>query len=533
MSKRNRRKVMQRLPYEERKTSVVDRRFAHRKQQSAIIPIKQKPAEQRAYEASSTGRRLGEWDAPALEPTQAVSTELDKLRNRNRASLRNNPWTSRAVKADVATEIGTGIIPRAASDNKEFNKALMELWRDYAPLADISGLLTAYGFQWSGSKSRKEGGECFIRIIRQRSNRNLPVPLQFQILESDYCPTSLNRTELSNGNMIKAGVEINPNGKPVAYWLYKQHPDDFLKSSAMILEDMVRIKSEDIIHHFIPNRPGQLRGEPSGVQSMVRSYVFDKYDDAELGRKESRAHFTGVIRRPDYGDLDYKFDPISGEPISKDDSDVPMIEMETGTFPNLLPGEDITLFDGDDAGRGYKDYQHYQLLGIAAGYDVPYQLVSGDYTEINDRLWRAIMNQYHREGDQIVELFVIAQICRRMWIEFVDRAVLSGAVKAPLDYSLNRFNYIRCNHRPQAHKHIHPTQDVDAKVKEYETGFKSRQKIIDETSNGESVEQVDEQRAEDMKSEEDRGLRLSQEEIDAKAIQNEEKGNEQSAKTTK
>lgn len=532
MSRRTKR-ASKRFAHQIKKSKVVDKRFAGRKQQSAIIPKKQKPAEQRAYEATSTGRRLGQWDAPALEPTQAVSTELDKLRNRNRAAQRNNPWSSRAVKADVATEIGTGIIPRAASDNEEFNKAIMELWRDYTPYADLSGILNAYGFQWSGSKGRKEGGEVFIRIIRQRSNRNMPVPLQFQILESDYCPTSLNYRELSNGNSIKAGVEINPNGKPVAYWMYKNHPDDFLKTSAMLLDNMIRIKVEDIIHHFIPNRPGQLRGEPQGVQSLVRSYVFDKYDDAELGRKESRAHFTGVIRRPDYGESDYKFDPISGEPISKDDSDVPMIDMEAGTFPNLLPGEEITLFDGDDAGRGYKDYQHYQLLGIAAGQDVPYQLVSGDYTEINDRLWRAIMNQYHREVDQVVDLFVIAQICRRMWNEFVDRAVLSGAIKMPSDYATNRFNYIRCNHRPQAHKHIHPTQDVDAKVKEYEAGFKSRQKIIDETSNGESVEQVDKQRALDKKSEEELGLRETQEEIDAKAKQNEEKGNEQSAKTTK
>lgn len=462
-----------------------------------------KSADQRAYEASSSGRRLGQWDAPALSPTQAITSELDLLRRRSQAGIRNNPWISRALKADVANEIGTGIVPRPVTSDKEFNKQLFELWKDYYLLCDYSGQLSAYGIQWTASRSRRESGEVFIKIIRQRSNRNLPVPLQFQVLESSFCPTHLNRTS-TTGNDIISGVEVNANGKPVAYWMYKNHPSEQLTS----LTDMVRVKAEDIIHHFIPLRPGQLRGEPNGTQSMVRSYVFDKYDDAELGRKEARSQFTGVIRRPDYGQDDYKFDPISGEPISKDETDVPMIEMETGSFPSLLPGEDITLFDGDDAGRGYKDYQHYQLLGISAGSDVPYQLTTGDYTEINDRLWRAIMNQYHGEKEQDQDLFVIPQVCRRMWIEFVDRAILSGAVKAPANYSTNRFDYIRAKHRPKAWRHIHPLQDIQAKALEKNEGFVSRQKIIDE-SRDDSAEEVDEQRAED--AEREKRLKLTEE----------------------
>ena len=513
------------------------KKYAGRKHQSIVSSKKRKQADQRAYEASSAGRRLGQWDAQSLEPTQAVSSELNVLRNRSRAAVRNNPWSSRALSSDVANETGTGIVPRPASDDKEFNKELSELWKDYHPYADFSGELGVYGLQWSASRSRKEAGEVFIRIIRQRSNRNIPVPLQFQLLESEFCPETLNRTELEGtGNVIKSGIEVSLSGKVIAYWVYKNHPDDLTFVGRHSLENLVRIKAEDMIHHFVPNRPGQLRGEPNSVQSMVRSYVFDKYDDAELGRKEARAAFTGVIRRPDYGQDDYKFDPISGDPISTDESDVPMIEMEPGTFPNLLPGEDITLFEGDDAGRGYKDYQHYQLLGIAAGHNMPYQLVSGDYTEINDRLWRAIMNQYYREIAQTQDIHFIPQVCRRIWIEFVDRAILSGAVKAPKDYHSYRFNYIRCDHRPQAFKHIHPTQDVDARIKEVDAGFVSRQKTVDELR-GESAEDIDNQRKEDQDREEDLGLKQSQDEIDAKEMQknnsNKEVSNEQPNKTTK
>jgi len=485
------------------------------KASSSVTINGHKSAEQRAYEASSTGRRLGSWDAPSLSPTLAVTTELDMLRRRQQASIRNNPWISRALKADVASEVGTGIIPRPTTDDDEFNKNALDLYQDYHPHADITGFLGAYGIQAQAVRARKESGESFILIHRKRSDRNIPVPVQFQVVESNMCPTWYNRDD-GKSNRIKSGVEVNDYGKPIAYWMYRTTPDEW---SVVNSQELVRIKVEDVIHHFIPNRPGQLRGEPQGVQSAVRSFIYDKYDDAELGRKESRANYTGIIRRPEYSEEDFKYDPMTGNSLKEDENDNPMVELEPGMFPSLLAGEDITLFDGDDSGRGYKDFQWHQLLGISAGWDIPYQLMTGDYTLINDRIWRAIMNQYHREVEQVQELYVIAQICRRMWNEFIDRAILSGILKAPKDNG-NKFNRLRCKHRPQAWKHIHPVQDVQAKVTEIDNGLTSRQKVIDSTAS-ESVEEIDRQRAEDNKREKDLGL-----------IEIEEKKNESDNKTS-
>jgi len=459
------------------------------------------PATQQAYEAAGVGRRLGKWDAPDLSPREAATLELQILRRRTRAGVRNNPWIARSNNVAVSNEIGTGITPRPAGPDKDFNGALLELWHDYVDHCDSDGLLSVYAMQAAAVSTRRVSGEAFIIIRRNRAARNSPVPLQFQLVEADLCPVDLTIIK-STGNSIITGVEITPGGRVVAYWFYKSHPADGFGAN---LANLVRIKSTDVIHHFIPTRHGALRGVPAGVQSIVRAYTFDKYEDAELVRKESRASFTGVIRRPDYGAVDYKFDPISGVPITTDGDGVPMIEMETGTFPSLLPGEDVSLFDGDDAGRGYADFQRWQMYGVCAGEGTPYQLVTGDYTGINDRLWRAIMNQYHREIEQTQDLYIIPQVCRRMWIEFVDRAVMSGAVDAPNDFAQARTKYIRAKHRAPAFKHIHPTQDVQATVLEIDNKLISRQKAIDERR-GEVAEEVDEQRAEDAKRESALGL---------------------------
>lgn len=468
-----------------------------KKPASVIVGVNGQPlvAENRAYEASASGRRLNGWDAPELGPNQAATAELTILRRRMRASIRNNPWLSRGLKADVANEVGTGIIPRSKAPDADFRAATRVLWNDWAPYADAAGVLNAYGVQWQAVRARKESGEVFVRIRQRRPQDALPVPIQFQVLEAEFCPVNLNK-KASNGNDIISGIELDALGRRVAYWMYKKHPHD----GQMSYSELTRVPAEQIMHHYIPLRPGQLRGDPNAVQALVRAHLFDKYDDAELSRKETRAQYTGVIHRPDYGADDYRYDPISGEPLEDDDNGVPMLDLEPGTFPSLLPGEEVKLFDGDESGSGYADFQRHQLLAVAAGSDVPYELTTGDYRGINDRVWRAIMNQYRKEVEQVQDLFTIQQICRVMWNSFIDAAVLSGAVQAP-DFDKKRHEYIRADHRAPAWPTIHPLIDANAKKINRDGGIESRQGQIAES--GWDAEDVDQQRAEDQQREEE------------------------------
>lgn len=468
-----------------------------RRKAGVIVDMQGNPLtiENRAYEASATGRKLGGWDAPELGPNKAATAEVEFIRRRMHSLIRNNPWLSRGLKADIANEIGTGIIPRSKAPNKAFRLAMRELWNDYIPHADASGILSAYGIQWQAARARKESGEVFVRIRQRKLSDGLPIPVQFQVLEAAFCPVNLNKTA-SNGNDITSGIEIDSAGKRVAYWMYKKHPHEGM----MDFSGLVRVPAEQIIHHYVPLRPGQMRGDPNAVQAMVRAHVFDKYDDAELTRKETRSQFTGVIHRPDYGEIDYQYDPISGLPIATDGEGIPMLDLETGTFPSLLPGENIELFNGDETGAGYEDFQRRQLLAVAAGQDVPYELTTGDYRGINDRVWRAIMNQYRKEVEQTQDLITIQQVCRVMWDSVVDAAVLSGAISAP-NFETKRHEYLRADHTAPAWPSIHPLQDANARKVDREGGLESRQQQI--TKNNRDPIKVDEERAEDMNREKD------------------------------
>lgn len=459
---------------------------------SLIVDCKGKPFDinNYAYDSSSTGRLMNDIDSPDLSPAEAVEVENDILRRRSDAMYRNNSWTSRAVNVHVSNEIGNGITPKSKSSNEEFRTEIDKLWNDHSEDMDSTGVLDVYGMQMLASKARRMHGEVFIRIRNRIKSDGYVVPIQFQMLESVFCPYHINLT-LKNGNTVYQGLEISKNtGKVVAYYFYKQDP-----RSEFFNHELVRVRAHEVIHYFIPDRPGALRAVTELGRGIAKTHLYDKYTVAELIRKETRSHFTGAIVRDEYSQDDYNYDPISGQLIKEDDDGVGMLDIEPGTFPNLLPGEDIRMFDSDKGAEGYADFQYQQLLNIAAAFNCPYELLTGDFSRINDRIARVILNQYHREIEQIQNFITIHQLCKPMWKAFVKRAIATGVISAP-DFTSNQKDYLRAEYRTPAWPYIHPLQDIQTSILAKDNNLDSRQNII--ATRNRSAEQVDLERKEDI-----------------------------------
>lgn len=459
-------------------------------------------------DAGSTGRMLRNWGTRRAGPTAEVMESLHIVRARAANMRRNNPWVARAVFMASVNEIGTGIKPTPTTGNDTLNTQLRELFAEYLHYADYQGLLNIYGLQAAMVTARKEAGECFILIRRNRKDAagDSPVPLEFQLVEGDQVAEDLHSADY-NGNIITSGVETTPAGKILAYWFHDRHPDQAtLRLRDSTVKTRVRVPKKDVLHHMRPDRPSQLRARPEVSRAMLRANNFEEYTEAELTRKKVRADLTGTIERP--LPLNAEGDPFTGATTQETDSDgVSVTEFQTGSFTELEAGEKLNLFPADQNGQGYGEYQRWQLFGIAAAANIPYQLLTQDFSEINDRIWRGIMNNYQRELQHIQELYIVPQVCRPMWIEFVKRAVATGAVTLPAGMTLRKAT--SAVHRPQSFAFIHPVQDVDSKIKLIEAGLKSRTAVVDEISTGnESAADVDDQRKADNDRAESMGLPL-------------------------
>lgn len=425
-------------------------------------------ARAQAYEGATQGRRATGWSAPASGPNRALNGSLATLRNRSRQGIRNNPWLERAISRNVANEVGTGITPIFDTPDPALNEALKNLWWTWTGQTDPEGALDFYGQLAQAVRSRRASGECFIRLRYRPTSWGLAVPIQLQVIEADLVPETYN-LDLPNGNKIIAGKEFNRRGRFVAVHAYPEHPQD--NYGAVDMSRLIRVPASDIIHHFLPLRPGQVRGEPDIVPALLRAKTYDSYEDSELVRKETRAPFTGFLSKDYTGEQDWAFDPITGDPLDGDDQ-LPESNAQPGTILTGAMGEKLTLFDGDNTGQGYSDFQRQQLLAIAAGGKSLYELMTGDWSKINDRVYRAMIGEYRREIQMAQEHLCIHQICDRVGYWFTDAAVLSGAVTAT-DYSLRYEEYNHRGWRPQRWPHINPQQDVEAIVKEIENDLTS------------------------------------------------------------
>lgn len=448
------------------------------------------PIKAMEYDAATQGRRAAGWMSSSSGPNSSLSGSLETLRNRSRAAYRNNPLISMGINRGVSNEIGTGVVPRFLSKDNAFTEAMSPLFDLWAVECDPESNLDYYGIQTQMCRARRVSGECFIRLRRRSVLSGMSIPLQIQVLESEFVPATLYETR-PNGNSIKAGIEFNKRGQRVAYWMYPEHPGE--RNSGSYFGTYIRVPAHNVIHHFQPTRPGQARGEPDAVQALLKAHTFDTYDDAELLRKQTRAPYTGFLTRDAWQDEDYNFDPFTGVELPTGTA-IPEMSVQAGSMLTGLPGEKLELFSGDNTGQGYADFMREQKLSIAAGIGLPFELMTGDWADANDRLYRAMINEYRRELEALQDQITIFQCCRRVVNWAIESAVLNSLVPSQ-NYQTDKARYHRVEHRPQGWKHIHPVQDVDASIKAISSNLKSRDRVIAENGGWDACE-VDRQNVE-------------------------------------
>jgi lambda family phage portal protein len=455
-----------------------------------------------SYEGAGEGRRSASWEASDNGINSINTPALRNLRARSRAAVRNDPYAFNVIDKRVSNLIGTGITPRPTTDDAALRKVKQQLWDDWVDEADADELTDFYGMQALVARTVETAGECFVRLRPRSLDEGLAVPLQLQTLAPEFVPHDKFETT-KNGNIIRAGIEFNPAGKRVAYWMYRSHPRDSSSLNSGY-NQLVRVPASQVLHIFEPVEPGQLRGVPRLAPVLKRLRSLDNYDDAVLFRQEVANLFAGFISRPPPDAGQTPRDPVTGQLLVTDrDGFTPMVALEPGTMQELAPGEEVEFSKPPDAGNNYPDFMRQQLMAAAAGSGTPYEILTGDMREVNDRALRVVLNEFRRRLEQLQFGVYVHQLCRPVRAAWMDMAVLSGAFVLE-DYAQRRREYLRTRWVPQGWAYIQPVQDVQARRMEVQAGFASRSEMVLRT--GYDAETVDAENAADLARATDLGL---------------------------
>lgn len=453
------------------------------------------------YEGASTTRRARGIHAPTVGANSGVVYSLGLLRDRSRAAIRNDGHAEAGIDSLVSNIVGTGIAPKSLAPDAEFRKRLHQLWWDWTTEADADGLLDFYGLQSLAVRGWLEGGEEFVRLRPRLPGDGLVVPLQIQLLEAELCPHDYT-TKAASGNNIRAGIEFNAIGRRVAYWCWQARPEDLDPTANS--GTMVRIPADQMVHLYAPLRAGQIRGIPQLTRTIIRLHDIDNTDDAVRVRHKLANLFVGFIRPPAV-DSSSDVDPLTGQAIETED-DKALVGLEPGLFQELAPGEDVTWSTPPQVGADYSEYMRLQLRGAAVATGVPYELLTGDLGQVSDRSLRVIIQEFRRRIEQRQHHVVAHMFNRHIWLAFVTRAILAGALDVPAGYWTDPTPWLRVEWTPPAWPYLHPVQDVEHEKAMVRNGFKSRQQVVKER--GWDVETVDTEIAADRARADSLGLQF-------------------------
>lgn len=435
-----------------------------------------------SYEGASITRRLRTWGLSTSGPNNALNNSLSHLRYRSRDLDRNNANASSGIDSFVSTLIGRGLTPRWNTGNPDLDARILNLWQLSATEADASVCgLDFYGLQTLAATTLAMSGEVLGLFKYSSLSSDLLVPLQIQLLEPDHLYDAYDQP-LDNGNTLRLGIEITPTGNRAAYHIYPEHPgDNYLHKLANLT---VRISSYDMLHVYIPRRPGQLRGTPFLSQVITTLHSLDEYDDAELTRKKIAAMYAGFITTPPGEPT------ISGLPGFETDynDEEDLVGLEPGIMQSLRPGESIEWSKPADVGETFDPWTAYNLRRVAKSLHTTYEQLTGDLRDVNYSSIRAGLIELYRYCRALQAQILVHKFCRPYTTRWLDIAVASGRIFIPR-YIKNRASIIHNAWDPDGWDWVDPEKDIKAEILSIRSGLKSRSMSIGER--GHNAAEVD------------------------------------------
>lgn len=378
---------------------------ARARQSAQIVDIHGRPLAQ--YDAAKSSRRTAGWRANGTGPNAEIGTDLKTLRNRHRDLARNNPWARRAIGAIVTNTVGDGL--RAQWSDPSVQQLWAEWWE--APWCDADDRMDGYGLQSIILRTVVEAGSVLIRRRPRYADQGLPVPLQVQILEPDFLDLGVSQDGARGKRQVVQGIELDAIGRRTGYWLYPRHPGEGYATGQSI-----RYNAADFAHVYRLDRPGQIHGVPWGTGAMLRLKMLDDYQDAQLERQRLAACYMGFRRIPDPSLIDGQSSLGEYELLEK---------LEPGAVEDLPPGWDIE-FASPPQPEDDKEFQLSVLRAVAADYGIPYEVLTGDLSQVNFSSARMGWNEFARNIDTWRWQMLIPQAMRPIVNWFREAAALVG-----------------------------------------------------------------------------------------------------------
>ncbi|WP_298195623.1 phage portal protein [Novosphingobium sp.] len=448
------------------------------------------------YNATTTGKRGSSWRRSASD-ADAAAGRRNVLAFVARDMIRNTPFATRAQAVIVNNVVGDGIVWKIETEakSKANLKRLRQVLKQHldSTAIDADGRQNLYGLQRLALNTVVESGEVLIRRRRRGLRDGLTVPLQLQVMEPDFIDTSRDGSVPGAGkdNTVREGIEYDPIGRRVAYWLFPEHPGSTKRLGPSYMSR--RVPAAEILHIYRQDRPGQMRGVSWFAPVALAMQDLMDAQDAHLMRQKIAACFAGFRVALE--------DERVGDPANKDadgeDNPGGLNTLVPGRIQTLRPGEDIR-FSSPPGVEGFDAFTKMVLQSAASGLGITYEALTGDLSNVNFSSGRMGRMEMDRNVSSWQWLMLVPQMMQPVGRWVTEALTQVAQVQVPRDLALAWV--------PPHRMMVDPSREITALRDKVKAGFASRQGVVREL--GFDPEDLTAEQIEDMEVCRKTGLRF-------------------------
>ena len=479
--------------------------------------------------ASHTRRALKGFVAQSGSPREDIEANLDTLRQRARMLYMSSPLATSAINTNRTKIVGMGLSLKSMVDREVLglspeeakawqNKTESEfaVWANRRTNCDALGINNFAELQQLAVKSWLMSGDAFVLFRHEKPTPLNPYGLRLHVLEADRVgtPWLLGGTRFSNGVMdvtipegepgaghkVYDGVEVDSDGRVVAYHVCNRFPTDYVRGMVewtRVLATGERTGLPNILHIMDSERPDQYRGVPYLAPVIEQLLQLRRYTDNETFAALVQTYLTIWIETeaptaellfPEIGSGeggpgDAPTDTISDDPH----------EFEVGgpTVFQLKPGEKVHFGNPSIPSAGLEKFFHTMALQLGAAleqpsdvmlkkFDASYSAARGELIEA----WEAV---------KMRRAWFIDDMCQPVYEQWLTEAVARGRIKAPgfFDDPLLRDAWCGARWIGPVQAQLDPKKEAEAALLLIDRGIKTHTQVTREMGGGDWQENVE------------------------------------------
>ena len=452
--------------------------------------------------ASYAKKALKGFIAASGSPREDIDAHNYTLRQRARMLYMAAPVATSAIKTNRTNVIGCGLqlksrinrvklglTPEQAKEWQRKAEEEFELWAANKRNCDAIGVNNFYTAQQLALASCLVSGDLIVLLKHEDPTVLNPYGLRFHMIEADRVSTptamtagssffaNMTQGETKEGNRIYDGVEVDKNGRIIAYWIRNTYP--FQQTADKTEWKRVLATGEEtglpnVLHVMETERPEQYRGVSYLAQVIEPLLQMRRYTDSELTAAVVESFFTAFIKT-EADPNENPYNEVGGDGTDQVSDDPNEYEMGPGQINIMKPGEDVVFGDPKRPAGGFDGFVVAICKQIGAALEIPADLLLKSFNASYSASRAALLEAW--KAFKMRREWFADDFCRPLYEVWMAEAVARGRIIAPGFFSdpAIRAAWLGSEWIGPTQGQLDPVKEITAEQLACENGFSTRE----------------------------------------------------------